>query len=547
MEGQKNKYYWVLLFLCLATVFLYAKMLWAQNEIIVNEIMYNPEGADTDKEWLEIKNLTDQDIDITGYKLNDGSSHVLNIPPKNGGRGELILPANGLLIIAQNAEWFLDNYSNIDGSVIDSSFSLKNTSGNISLLNPEGESLATIQYNSDWGGNGDGTSLVNIDSKWQSSSSLGGSPGRENTISQNESSETETPMQQTTSQTISFEEEILKTDVVAQAGPDITALSNQEINFDASGSQGDLNYFFWNFGDGETFTGKQQVSHAYLFPGVYIASLTVGDGNKESTDMCRVTILANNIKITEFLPWAIEKDTENEWIELYNSSSSPANLTGWQLDDAEKGSKPFIFEKGSLMAPQSYLVLSRTVTKIALNNNGDSVRLLFPDGHIAQQIDYQKAKKGQSVSVFSDQSFYWTNFPTPGFVNFPPDNQSAEANPLPFTPTVNNQTVNFISAVEKTNLIPFISGVQAKEDSLLNDLWQKTILPITDQSNPNYGLNQNGTQEKATLKDNDLPSSEKLLLKGFLSKNNQSLIVLLISLVLSLSLFGFWFLRFIKK
>ena len=51
----------------------------------VREIMYDPEGSDGKKEWIEIYNEGPYLLDLSTVKFADKSAHVLNPPPKNGG------------------------------------------------------------------------------------------------------------------------------------------------------------------------------------------------------------------------------------------------------------------------------------------------------------------------------------------------------------------------------------------------------------------------------------------------------------------------------
>ena len=104
-----------------------------------------------------------------------------------------------------------------------------------------------------------------------------------------------------------------------------------------------------------------------------------------------------------------------EWIELYNDSDSIVDISDWQLDDEASGSQPFIFPENTLIAPKSYVVFSRQVTKIALNNDKDSVRLLLPEGLIFQEINYEKPPLGKS-SARTPEGFVWSA-PTPGLAN----------------------------------------------------------------------------------------------------------------------------------
>ena len=109
------------------------------------------------------------------------------------------------------------------------------------------------------------------------------------------------------------------------------------------------------------------------------------------------------------------KDEEEEWVEIYNGADSISDISNWQLDDMASGSKAFVFPKNTFIAPKSYLVFSRQTTKIALNNNIDSVRLLMPDGTVFQEINYEKPPQGKS-SARTEEGFVWSE-PTPGMAN----------------------------------------------------------------------------------------------------------------------------------
>jgi len=107
--------------------------------------------------------------------------------------------------------------------------------------------------------------------------------------------------------------------------------------------------------------------------------------------------------------------TVEEWIEIYNDSDSIVDISEWQLDDTASGSKPFVFPKNTLIAPKSYIVLTRQITGIALNNDKDSVRLLLPEGLVFQEINYENPPLGKS-SAKTEEGFVWSES-TPGTVN----------------------------------------------------------------------------------------------------------------------------------
>ncbi len=131
-----------------------------------------------------------------------------------------------------------------------------------------------------------------------------------------------------------------------------------------------------------------------------------------------------DVTVNEFLP---KPSGGDEWVELLNASSSPADLCGWFLDDAEHGSKPFSL-MGLSISPHGLLVIDRLESHIALNDTGDRVRLFAPTSAINQEPDisntklvqdiaYDKAKNGESYSLEEKGEFTWAK-PTPGSLNF---------------------------------------------------------------------------------------------------------------------------------
>jgi len=136
-----------------------------------------------------------------------------------------------------------------------------------------------------------------------------------------------------------------------------------------------------------------------------------------TTNNTQKFIKTKSVIISEFLPNPQEADSENEWIELFNTSEESVDLSNWYLDDMDGGSKEYQIPLGIIIAPQSYLIFSIKDTNIGLNNNADFVRLLYPDKTIAWEIDYTETTKGNiSFAVFNN-NWQWTDNPTPGNKN----------------------------------------------------------------------------------------------------------------------------------
>lgn len=106
---------------------------------------------------------------------------------------------------------------------------------------------------------------------------------------------------------------------------------------------------------------------------------------------------ATGVSIAGALPNPAEADEEFEVIVLRNEGSAAADLCGWVLDDGPEGSKPFKLD-GQSIAVGGDLRLLRTVTGLALNNDGDVVRLFRPgDPEPVSTVAYEKAREDEYV------------------------------------------------------------------------------------------------------------------------------------------------------
>jgi hypothetical protein len=123
-------------------------------------------------------------------------------------------------------------------------------------------------------------------------------------------------------------------------------------------------------------------------------------------------IYSRQIVINEFLPDPIGDDSQNEWIELFNEGNEPVDLAGWQLTD--KTSK-FTILQNTIIGAKSFLIFPRPVTKLSINNDGETLSLFDPNGDLVFRISYEdKAPEGQSLNRQPDGQWFWSNLPTSG-------------------------------------------------------------------------------------------------------------------------------------
>jgi hypothetical protein len=105
-------------------------------------------------------------------------------------------------------------------------------------------------------------------------------------------------------------------------------------------------------------------------------------------------VVINEVLIRPHYDWegAGGVTTADEFIELYNRGPGTVNLQGWVLDDyVVGGSSPYELPSITL-EPGEFVALFRSRTHIALNDDGDSVRLSAPDGSLVDKIRYLRVK-----------------------------------------------------------------------------------------------------------------------------------------------------------
>ena len=108
-------------------------------------------------------------------------------------------------------------------------------------------------------------------------------------------------------------------------------------------------------------------------------------------------ILWVSILINEVLP---APSSGPEWVELYNTSDTAVDVSGWRIDDDTPGGTQTTIPTGSIIAPHT--VLAVTITSAILNNTGDSAVLLDTNGTQVDRIDFGVLKSNESMARIPD-------------------------------------------------------------------------------------------------------------------------------------------------
>ena len=159
------------------------------------------------------------------------------------------------------------------------------------------------------------------------------------------------------------------------------------------------------------------------------------------------TPFPGEVSLNEFMPdpasdWngnGQTGDADDEYIELYNDSELLADVSGWFLDDvANTGSPPFVLPPGTTIPPAGFLVFFSAQTHLSLNNGGDSVRLIRPDGVEIEAVSYTSTHADQAQSKTVDGGIEWTTGypPSPGASNQAQPTATPTASAVPATASV---------------------------------------------------------------------------------------------------------------
>jgi hypothetical protein len=114
-----------------------------EHTVVINEILPDPEGTDAGKEWIEFKNLTNTNINLKGYRidninLDSGSIRSISILE------DLIILGNGLGIISEGTLSDVNIPNLILGS---GKLNLYNSKSKLVLTSPSGLILHEFIYN----------------------------------------------------------------------------------------------------------------------------------------------------------------------------------------------------------------------------------------------------------------------------------------------------------------------------------------------------------------------------------------------------------------
>lgn len=362
MSRVEKKYTHLFCFLFVTGLYL-ALVRAAFAQIVINEIgAFEKSGS----EWIEIYNAGEKSVDITDWKFyEDTTNHGLAAV-----KGDLIIEPEEYAIIAQKGDVFISE-KNFSGTVIDSSWSsLKESGEEIGLKDNKGNFVELFTYIAALNFSLERKNPQLFDyseNNWRENVS-GHTAGSQNSIfkaspsSPHPPTPAPTPTHAPTPIITPMPAPIISSNPTPQPTP-VYSPSPHNSPQDT----------------------PLPLLTAHINTPSPLLTLSPSPLAQQSFP---------DIFISEFLPDPLGDDTLYEFITLYNPNEEVIDLSGWKLDDANEGSKPYTIPQGALIQPRQSLSFLSSTTKISLKNSSDIVRLLRTDGSVAQEALFEDAKEG---------------------------------------------------------------------------------------------------------------------------------------------------------
>ncbi|HEX5218058.1 MAG TPA: lamin tail domain-containing protein [Verrucomicrobiae bacterium] len=372
-----------------------------RTSLVISEIMYHPTNPQL--EFVEIFNTRGEPEDLSDYRLRGDVSY--DFPPGT------MIPGGGFLVVAK-APVDLQSAYGIGGVLGPFTGSLPNSAGIVQLENQIGGVFLQVEYEDEppWPVAADGTghSLVlarpsygeNDPRAWAASDVVGGTPGRLNSFTAdplrnvfiNEFlAHTDDPEQDYielynhSTQPVSIAGCVLSDDpeldkYVIPGG--VTIPANGFVSFNQTTLGFSLS------ADGETIyfknAARTRVIDAVRFDGQE-NGVSMGRWPDGATEFYRLVaktpgtnnaaIRASDVVINELMYHPITENDDDQYIELFNRSALPVNLSGWTLG----GGVSFTFPSNTTIAGNGYVVVANVRSNFLANYPGVNPNLVFGD------------------------------------------------------------------------------------------------------------------------------------------------------------------------
>ncbi len=425
-------------------------------QITISEVMFDLEGADSPNEFIEIYNLSEFAIDLSGFTIADNHStdelSSETTPLLNSGGYALIFEGDYDGFYDANLPWDLLRLFVDDSSIGNG---LGNIQDSLFLISAQGDTLSQMGWDLDISPGYSIEKIVldfaNTPGNWKESVDSLGTPGYKNSVS---GSATDVGIHRvfTLPELIAPYENF---DLVIELKNSGLLLANSQLELNSKS----LGYYSLNSGDStliiEPLTGLPSGKHLY-----FLKVSTEEDKNGENDTLSypiNISYLSGDILINEIMyaPAA----GEPEWVELYNNSAADIPLNNWIISDEYPRDYQDGLSVSTLPLGEFAVVSEDSLSGLifqenfpSLNNSGDALYLYDPSGVLIDEVLYESNWGGEigisleRITLFmdSDEKSNWGSCISPSgstpneknsiFIDQTFNQGSIKVSPNPFSP-----------------------------------------------------------------------------------------------------------------
>lgn len=363
-------------------------------QMVMTEIMYDVPGADTGREWVEVRNSGSTAIDLSTWKFFEA-----NVNHKITAVGSATIAPGAFAVIADVPDKFLADNPGFAGQVFDSAFSLSGDGEALVLRDAGGSDVDSVSYDISVGAQGDGLSLQKTsDGRWISAVPT---PGSVTTASQSESVPVDggdstvaalTPSTGVSSTSPSQDSQATfshSSQAIANTSADVVDLEvtsgrarlgfvDTPLEFRARIRRGapatSTVEHAWSMGDGLVEYGGV-IHHAYRFSGTY--SVVLNSSSRDSRAVSRVIVRIADPEVSVV-------GVTDRYIEIRNGSGLELNLGGWII---QTESERFFIGADTIIAPRESLRFSFDAIP-RFSPPHEFVRIVSPAGRVFAEWNF---------------------------------------------------------------------------------------------------------------------------------------------------------------
>ncbi len=291
------------------------------SALTINEIMSNPTGEDGGREWVEIYNALDSDVDISSLTVSIKGGAFLPVTPVSG--GTRIAP-HGYAIIGSTVAGvtkFTQDYGSYTGPLFKSTMSLVNTGVTSIELKSQGVTVDTIPS---YSAAKEGMTYSLVRGTFTQGDPTPGEDNRaaeasqEATTSQNGAQTTIAQMSPPSADIVLY---LPQEKTVVAGAPSLFSVTSMT----RAGKVIDNITYTWSFGEGGQKTGSTTL-YRYLYPGRYIIQVEGTNGLIAGTGRMSLHVVSPDITVSP-----VGTGKYGTYIDITNPNIYDLDLSEWRL------------------------------------------------------------------------------------------------------------------------------------------------------------------------------------------------------------------------